>query len=59
MRIMIVFASALLLGSAGAHAENLMGSGALALAALTGEHSPNVSNGDKKLLSSMLNGDLT
>lgn len=59
MRKILVFAVTLMLGSPNAHADGpLTGSSALALAALVGAHSPNVTSRDKTLLSSMLNGNL-
>lgn len=59
MRKTLVVISALVLAPAGAQADSpLIGSGALALAALVGWHSPDVSTADKQVLASMLIGDL-
>jgi hypothetical protein len=53
-----ICALAVLLGPGNAYAAtSLRGTGALALAALVGLHSPNVSARDRSALSSMLNGD--
>ncbi len=59
MRKIIPFVSALMVFSASAQADgSLTGSGALALAALVGWHSPNVTTNDKQILATMLIGDL-
>ncbi len=60
MRKTTLFLSALLLGTAIAQTAGSVtsGGGALALAALVGWHSPDVSTADKQILASMLIGDL-
>jgi hypothetical protein len=58
MKKIVAFAISLLLSSHGVFAGEAQGSGALVLAALTGENSPLLNAVEKKLLAKLLNGNL-